>query len=34
MQKAVESGRQAYLAGRMENTPLASASSPQKGLIE
>ena len=34
MQKAVESGRQAYLADRMENTPLASASSPQKGLME
>ena len=34
MQKAVESGRQAYLAGRMEKTPLASASSPQKDLIE
>ena len=34
MQKAVESGRQAYLADRMENTPLASASSPEKGLIE
>ena len=34
MQKAVESGRQAYLAGRIEKTPLASASSPEKGLIE
>jgi len=34
MQKAVESGRQAYLAGRIAKTPLASASSPEKGLIE
>jgi thiazole synthase ThiGH ThiG subunit len=34
MQKAVESGRQAYLAGRMKKTPLTSASSPQKGLME
>jgi thiazole synthase ThiGH ThiG subunit len=34
MLKAIESGRQAYLAGRMEKTPLASASSPQKGLME
>ena len=34
MQKAVESGRQAYLAGRMTKTPLASASSPEKGLIK
>ena len=34
MQKVVESGRQAYLAGRMTKTPLASASSPEKGLIK
>ena len=34
MQKAVVSGRKAYLAGRMTKTPLASASSPEKGLIE
>ena len=34
MKKAVESGRQAYLAGRMEKKNLASASSPEKGLIE
>ena len=34
MQKAIESGRQAYLAGRMVKTPIASASSPDKGLIE
>ena len=34
MKKAVESGRQAYLAGRMKKKRLASASSPEKGLIE
>ena len=34
MQKAVESGRQAYLAGRMAKRLVASASSPEKGLIE
>ena len=34
MKKAVESGRQAYLAGRMKKKNLASASSPEKGLIE
>jgi len=34
MQKAVVSGRKAYLAGRMTKTPLASASSPEKGLIK
>ena len=34
MQKAIESGRQAYLAGRITKTPLASASSPEKGLIK
>jgi len=34
MKKAVESGRQAYLAGRMKKKSLASASSPEKGLIE
>jgi thiazole synthase ThiGH ThiG subunit len=30
MQKAVESGRQAYLAGRMENTPLLQLLHPKK----
>ena len=34
MKKAVESGRQAYLAGRMKKKSFASASSPEKGLIE
>ena len=34
MKKAVESGRQAYLAGRMEKKSYASASSPTKGLIK
>ncbi len=34
MKKAVESGRQAYLAGRMEKKSYASASSPMKGLIK
>ena len=34
MKKAVESGRQAYLAGRIKKTNYASASSPEKGLIE
>ena len=34
MKKAIESGRQAYLAGRMEKKSYASASSPMKGLIE
>ena len=34
MKKAIESGRQAYLAGRMEKKSYASASSPTKGLIE
>jgi len=33
MQKAVESGRQAYLAGRMKKREFASASSPKKNLI-
>lgn len=33
MKLAVESGRMAYLAGRMEKRPMASASSPQTGLI-
>ena len=34
MKKAVESGRKAYLAGRMEKKSYASASSPTKGLIK
>ena len=34
MKKAVESGRQAYLAGRMEKKSYASPSSPTKGLIK
>ena len=34
MKKAVESGRQAYLAGRMKKKSYASASSPTKGLIK
>ena len=34
MKKAIESGRQAYLAGRMEKKSYASASSPIKGLIK
>ena len=34
MKKAIESGRQAYLAGRMEKKSYASASSPMKGLIK
>ena len=34
MKKAIESGRQAYLAGRMEKKTYASASSPTKGLIK
>ena len=34
MKKAVESGRQAYLAGRMEKKSYASASSPLEGLIK
>ena len=34
MKKAIESGREAYLAGRMEKKSYASASSPTKGLIE
>ena len=33
MKLAVEAGRMAYLAGRMEKRPHASASSPQTGLI-
>lgn len=33
MKLAVEAGRQAYLAGRMKRRDMASASSPQKGLI-
>ena len=34
MKKGIESGRQAYLAGRMEKKSYASASSPTKGLIK
>ena len=34
MKKAIESGRQAYLAGRMEKKSYASASSPMRGLIK
>ena len=33
MKKAVESGREAFLAGRMEKRPYASASSPLEGTI-
>ena len=33
MKRAVESGRLAYLAGRMPKRPQASASSPQTGLV-
>ncbi|MEO6991046.1 MAG: thiazole synthase [Candidatus Baltobacteraceae bacterium] len=33
MRKAVEAGRAAYLAGRMQKRPYASASSPTTGLI-
>jgi thiazole synthase len=33
MKKAVEAGRDAFLAGRMERKPYASASSPLDGLI-
>ena len=34
MKKAIESGSQAYLAGRMEKKSYASPSSPTKGLIK
>lgn len=34
MKKAIESGRKAYLAGRMQKTIYGSASSPEKGLID
>ena len=34
MKKAIESGRQAYLAGRIEKKSYASPSSPTKGLIK
>jgi len=34
MRKAVESGREAFLAGRMEKVYLGSASSPSEGLIK
>ncbi|MDR9468068.1 thiazole synthase [Marinospirillum sp.] len=33
MKKAIEAGREAYLAGRMPKKAYASASSPQEGLI-
>lgn len=33
MRKAVEAGREAYLAGRMPRRAYASASSPTSGLI-
>ena len=34
MKKAVEAGREAWLAGRMQRKAYASASSPESGLIE
>ena len=34
MKKAVESGREAFLTGRMEKRPYASASSPEEGTID
>ena len=34
MKKAVLSGREAFLAGRMPKKSYGSASSPKKGLIE
>jgi thiazole synthase len=34
MREAVSAGRKAFLAGRMEKTRYANASSPTKGLIE
>ena len=34
MKKAVEAGREAWLAGRMPRKAYASASSPETGLIE
>ena len=34
MKKAIESGREAYLAGRMIKRPYASASSPVDGIID
>jgi thiazole synthase len=34
MKKAVEAGRDAYLAGRIPKKPYASASSPTGGLIQ
>ena len=34
MRKAVESGREAFLAGRMEKVYLGNASSPSEGLIK
>lgn len=34
MKKAIEAGREAYLAGRMPRKKYASASSPLDGLID
>ena len=34
MRKAIEAGREAYLAGRMPRKRFANASSPMSGLIE
>jgi thiazole synthase len=34
MRKAVEAGRQAYLAGRIPKKLYASASTPMEGMIE
>ena len=33
MKKAVEAGREAFLAGRMAKKPYATASSPQTGYF-
>jgi thiazole synthase len=33
MKKAIEAGREAYLAGRMPRKRFASASSPIEGII-
>ena len=34
MKKAIEAGREAFLAGRMEKKAYASASSPMSGLVK
>ena len=34
MKKAIESGREAYLAGRMQKRLYASKSSPEDGVIK